>query len=126
MESTNYEERKGNANLNELNLGLQEISEEGTWEWIREPEDEPEVEITTESPEVIKDLILAARVEAKLVKIYPCVSVTCEDGIITADVEAPLLWEDRLIEEFRKAGKSVSGVKDVRVHILPDGMRGLG
>ena len=125
MDGTNYEEKEWNANSNELSLGLQEVSEDGTWEWISEHEDAPEVEITTESPEVIKDLILAARVEAKLVAVYPCVSVICENGIVTADVDAPLLWEDLLVEEFRKVGRSVSGVKDVRVHILPEGMHGL-
>ncbi len=74
----------------------------------------------------VNDLRLAAQVESKLRAIYPCEVVELHDGVVTVDVEAPLLQESRLVEEFTRAVKGISGIREVRVHILPDSIYGLG
>jgi len=134
MERTYEEEREWRGCAYEPELRLQEIVEESAPEITEEEAREricgtaesPGFAVTPESREALNDLILAAQVAVKLAAVYPCVSVTAEDGIVTADVEAPLLWENRLVEEFTKAANSVPGVKDIRVHILPDTICGLG
>ncbi|MEJ2717003.1 MAG: hypothetical protein P8182_07665, partial [Deltaproteobacteria bacterium] len=103
-----------------------EITEEEARERICGTAESPGFAVTPEFQNALNDLILAAQVEAELTAVYPCVSVTADNGIVTADVEAPLLWEKQLVEKFKKAAASVPGVKDVRVHILPETIYGLG
>jgi hypothetical protein len=69
---------------------------------------------------------LAAMVEAKLSEIYPCRVAKVEEGLFTVDVEAALLQEARLVEEYNLAAREISGVRGVRVHILPSSIWGLG
>ena len=84
------------------------------------------------SPDLLPDrdaneLILAARVEARLRKeVYPCDVVSFQDGFFTVDVEAPLLWEGTLVEKYNRAVEVMDGVKGIRVHIRPESMYGLG
>jgi hypothetical protein len=72
------------------------------------------------------ELRLAALVETTLRAIYPCEVVKVDGGIFTVDVEAPLLQEARLLEEYNKAVEKISGVKAVRVHLLSSNIWGLG
>lgn len=76
--------------------------------------------------ELANELNLAARVEAALREIYPCEVVNVEDSVATVDVEAPLLWEPRLVEEFNAIGASIPGLRGLRIHLLPAGIHGLG
>ncbi len=84
----------------------------------------PDERLLTENE--VNDLRLAALVETKLREVYPCEVVGLHDGVVTVDVEAPLLQEQRLVEEFTRVAKGISGIKEVRVHILPNSMYGLG
>ncbi len=74
----------------------------------------------------VNDLVVAAEVETRLRKVYPCEVVAFEDGVVTVDVEAPLLHEDRLVEEFNREARTIAGVTRVLVHIVPDTIYGLG
>ena len=78
------------------------------------------------SGEEVNDLVMAAQVESKLRKVYPCEVVAYHDGEVTVDVEAPLLLEARLVEEYNREAKTIPGVKNVRVHIVPENIFGLG
>lgn len=72
------------------------------------------------------ELSLAAEVETKLRAIYPCEVVRVDHGVVTVDVEAPLLQEAHLVELYNRAALEIPGVKGVRVHVLPDNIWGLG
>jgi hypothetical protein len=72
------------------------------------------------------DRSLVVAVQAKLNAIYPCRVAKVEDGMFTVDVEAPLLQEARLVDEFNRVAEEISGVRGVRVHILPAAIWGLG
>ena len=76
--------------------------------------------------ETAVDASLAAMVETKLSEIYPCRVAKAEEGIFTVDVEAALLQETRLVEEYNQAAKEIAGVQSVRVHILASSIWGLG
>jgi hypothetical protein len=95
---------------------LPEIEEEESTDFHRD----------IEVPEYINELVLARRVESELRKVYPCEVTKIEDGVVTVDVEAPLLWEARLSDEFNSLAKNIVGVKAIRVHVVPDGIHGMG
>lgn len=74
----------------------------------------------------VNDLVVAAQVETRLRSVYPCEVVAFHDGVVTVDVEAPLLQEARLVEEFNREAGTIAGVKRVQVHIVPESIYGLG
>jgi hypothetical protein len=76
--------------------------------------------------EIVNELLLAARVETELRAVFPCEVVRADDGVFTVDVDAPLLWEDRLVKEYNAVAKGIPGVKRIRVHILASRMYGQG
>ncbi len=76
--------------------------------------------------EATDELRLAALVETTLRAIYPCEVVKVEGGVFTVDVEAPLLQEPLLVEEYNRAVDKISGVNGVRVHLLSSNIWGLG
>lgn len=78
------------------------------------------------SGDEVNDLVVAAQVETRLRSVYPCEVVAFDDGVVTVDVEAPLLHEERLVEEFNKEAGTIAGVTKVLVHIVPDSIFGLG
>jgi hypothetical protein len=90
-------------------------------------EEEPtDIHRDTEVPEHINQLVLARRVETELRKVYPCEVVKIEEGVVTVDVEAPLLWEARLTNKFNRIARNIVGVKAIRVHIVPGSIHGMG
>jgi PAS domain-containing protein len=74
----------------------------------------------------LSELRLAALAETEMRSIYPCEVVKVEDGVLTVDVDAPLLWEDGLVEQYNERARRIAGVKSVRVRILPSSVYGLG
>ena len=80
----------------------------------------------SELSEIENELRLAARVETELRPVYPCEVVKADDGVFTVDVEAPLLWEAQLVENYNAVGRRIPGLNGIRVHILASGIHGLG
>jgi hypothetical protein len=89
----------------------------------------PETEEPTDkmlSGDEVNDLVVAAQVETRLRSVYPCEVVAFDNGVVTVDVEAPLVYEARLVEEFNKEAETIAGVTKVLVHIVPESIFGLG
>ena len=84
------------------------------------------VSTLSDATELENELRLAAQVEAELGAVYPCQIVKVEDKVFTIDVEAPLLWEMRLVEKYDAVSKRIPGLRGIRVHILPSGIHGMG
>ncbi|MEJ2717607.1 MAG: hypothetical protein P8182_10775 [Deltaproteobacteria bacterium] len=76
--------------------------------------------------EIEDELRLAASVETELRAVFPCEVVQVDDGVFLVDVEAPLLWEDRLVEDYNAVAEKIPGVRGVRIHILPSSIHGQG
>ncbi len=74
----------------------------------------------------VDEAAVASRLRTTLCKIYPCEVAKVEDGVFTVDVEAALLQEDRLVEEYNAAAMGIAGVKALRVHLLSSNIWGLG
>jgi len=76
-------------------------------------------EATPQSQRVMDNLLLAARVKAKLVRSYPMVRTSASDGIVTVDARFNLTEEPVLAEKIKEMAQQVPGVKNVNMHALP-------
>ena len=74
---------------------------------------------TPESQRAIDGLALAARVKASLVDVRPDMEVTAEDGIVFVKTEAPIIHETSLVQEIQEISKTISGVKEIKINIIP-------
>ncbi len=74
---------------------------------------------TPESQKLLDNLVLAARVKARLVHDYPTVQVYAIDGSVTVDVKFNQTVEPELTDEIKALVLEIPGVKDVRMHPIP-------
>jgi cytidylate kinase len=79
----------------------------------------PNFQTTEESKKILEDIILASRAKAEIVKDWPSVSVCADNGILYVDTKCRMQQEQEVISKIEKAGKRVSGVKEVRVSTHP-------
>ena len=74
---------------------------------------------TPESQRAIDNLALATRVKAALVDVRPDIDVTAEDGIVSVKTEAPIIHEASLVREIQEISKTIAGVKETKINIIP-------
>lgn len=74
---------------------------------------------TPESQKALDEVALAARVAASIVDKYPKSSVTAHEGIATVRLQASGSLGPEMIEDIKSLAGGVSGVKDVKVNLLP-------
>lgn len=81
---------------------------------------------TPESQRAIEDLALAAHTKAALMKIKADVEVTARDGSVLIQTEAPILRGETLSDEIEQVAKTVPGVKETKIDVVPAGMDSRG
>jgi len=74
---------------------------------------------TLESRRAIDNLALAAEVKAILIQVRPDIEVSAENGIVEVRTRALEAHEAELILEMESLAKTVPGVRDVRVKVVP-------
>ena len=74
---------------------------------------------TPASQRAMEDLTLTAEVKAALVSSMPDVEVQAANGIVDITTAAPEVQEPAITAKLKKAAKSVAGVKEARIHIIP-------
>lgn len=74
---------------------------------------------TPQSQRTLDNMLLAARVRAKLVRSYPMAQTSASDGIVTVDARFNLTEEPELARKIKEMAQQVPGVKEVRMHALP-------
>jgi len=74
---------------------------------------------TPESRRAIDNLALAAEVKAVLVKVRPDIEVSAENEIVEVRTRALEAHEAELIQEMESLAKTVAGVSEVRVKVVP-------
>jgi cytidylate kinase len=74
---------------------------------------------TSESQKTLDDLVLAARVRARLIDACPSVRVRAQEGVVYVDSQAGPTVAEQLAEELRVLAEPVSGVKEVRIDVSP-------
>lgn len=74
---------------------------------------------TPESRRAMEDLALAAEVKATLIKVRPDIQVSAENGTVHVQTKALEAREMELIQEMESFAKTIPGVKEVRIKVLP-------
>ncbi|MBW1960145.1 MAG: cytidylate kinase-like family protein [Deltaproteobacteria bacterium] len=74
---------------------------------------------TPESQQQMEDLFLAAEVKAALIKLKPDIEVTAHQGSVLVWTKAPVYKESKLIQDMKRIGQNVPGVKEVHIDMLP-------
>jgi hypothetical protein len=74
---------------------------------------------TPESQKALDNLVLASRVKVAVINEWPEVRVSCVEGIVYVDVEAPLTQEEKVQSEIVALATTVKDVSEVRVNVRP-------
>jgi cytidylate kinase len=70
---------------------------------------------TPQSQKVVNDMVLAAKVKARLVQLIPNATMTSAEGIIHISAKADITTKATIYDEIRNVVMSVPGVKDVKI-----------
>lgn len=81
---------------------------------------------TPESQRAIDDLALAACAKAALSKIKPGFEVSARNGSVSVKAEAPVLHEKSITKEIESVVKTIPGVKETKIEIIPSGIGAFG
>ena len=74
---------------------------------------------TPESQKTMDDLALSAEVKAALIDTKPDIEVSADNGVVHIGTEAPLVQESIWIQKMEKIAKTIPGVKEIRIKVLP-------
>jgi cytidylate kinase len=78
----------------------------------------PHFQTTPESQKTLDNLSLAAQVKATVVKDFPSVSVSAEEGGVFVNISSPGKGEE-VVQKVKDTAKTVAGVKNVEVNVTP-------
>ncbi|MDA8404232.1 MAG: cytidylate kinase family protein [Desulfobacteraceae bacterium] len=102
------------SRLYDMVLHIKTITVEDAGDMIYQMLQTPVFRTTPASQKILDDLLLAATVEAALVKIAPLIKVTADAGVVyIGNVDAPLTVKQNVINEIRTLAEKVEGVKKV-------------
>ena len=67
----------------------------------------------------LKDMALAAKIEALLLGSFPEVEALADDGDIFVRVQGSILQEESIVEKAKKMIASIEGIRSVRIGVFP-------
>jgi cytidylate kinase len=108
-----------NSSLYDLVLRVHKLNVENAVGMICKAARLEQFRATPQSQRGLDDMLLAARVRARLVGDFPMVQTHASDGVVTVDARFNLTKEPSLAERIKEMARQVSGVKEVRMHALP-------
>jgi len=73
---------------------------------------------TPQSQRVVHNLLLAARVKARLVHDYPMIQTSASDGVVTVDARFNLREAPELALKIKELAEQIPGVKEVKMHAI--------
>jgi cytidylate kinase len=111
----------GDPRLYDLVIHIGKVTVDDAVDLICHTADLEHFKKTPESQKTLDDRLLAAQVKVRLVSEIPGVLVTADDGVVSVEIEAPLLQESRIVDEVNGALSSMSGIKDLTVHVISPG-----
>jgi len=79
----------------------------------------PQFQTTPESQKALDNLVLAAQVKSAIIREWPQTTVSAEDGKVVVHIEAPLIQEAAISDEIASIAKTISGVREAKVHVRP-------
>jgi len=102
------------SSLYDMVLHIKTITVKDASEVIYQMVQTPVFKTTPESQMVLDDLLLAATVEAALVKVAPTIKVTADEGVVyIGNVDAPITVKQNILAEIKSLAEKVNGVKKV-------------
>jgi len=104
------------SSLYDMVLHVRKLNVDDVAKLICEAAQLEQFQATRESQKVLDDLVMAARIRARLVHDYPTIRVRADDGCVTVDVKFNQTVEPELTEEIRELVLEMPGVKEVRMH----------
>ncbi len=86
---------------------------------------------TAESSRLLQDLVLAARVQAALVNLYPTAKVSSSAGEVHIQIDAPYYLqvaknedrEHKIFDQVSALLKGLEGIQSIRLHVVPSSVR---
>lgn len=107
------------SQLYDMVLHIKTITVDDAVEIISQAVAKPVFQTTPDSQAIVDDLLLAATVQAELVKVASRLNVTASGGIVTiGDMEGLLNVKQGVADEIRKIAGQVAGVQEVRLLTL--------
>ena len=76
-------------------------------------------QITPQSKKALDDLFIACEIRAALINVKPDIEVYADSGVVVVKTTAHVSQEEHLIFEMEKIAKSIPGVNEVRIEVLP-------
>ena len=107
------------AGLYDLVLHIHKITVDDAVDFICHTIGFKQFQTTPETQKAMDDLILAAKVEAALIRVGFEICVSAEDGMIHVKTWAPALQERLISREIETLTKKIPGVKDVETEVRP-------
>ena len=74
---------------------------------------------TPESQKAMDDLALSVKVKAALIDTKPDIEVSADNELVYIKTEAPLEQEPELVQKMEKIVKTIPGVKEIKIQVLP-------
>lgn len=74
---------------------------------------------TSESQQILDNLVLTSQVHAVLVHQFEGVNVTVKDGVAFINIKGDPSHEKELTEMIRNMIEKIPGIRDVKVHVVP-------
>jgi len=108
-----------NPSVYDLVLHVHKLNVDNAVDMICEAARLEQFKATPQSQRALDDMLLAARVKARLVGDYPMVQTRASDGVVTVDARFNLTKEPELGDRIKEMAQQVPGVKEVRMHALP-------
>ncbi|MFZ5564234.1 MAG: cytidylate kinase family protein [Thermodesulfobacteriota bacterium] len=107
------------SGLYDMVLHIKTLTVDDAVEIICRAVSKPVFQATPDSRAIVEDLLLAATVQAELVKVASRLSVTARNGVVTiGDMEGLLNVRQGVADELRKIAGQVPGVKEIRLLTL--------
>jgi cytidylate kinase len=107
------------SSLYDLVIHIKTITIEDAVDIICDTVSRKQFHTTPESQKTLNDLALAASVKAALVNLAPDAKVVCQAGKVEVSLKSHQGGEDHLTLEIEKITKSIQGVKEITLEVLP-------
>ena len=108
------------SRLYDMVLKIKTLCAEDAADLIVETARKPSFQMTPDDLKRLRDMALAARVQATLGNLIPSIQVYAEDGAVTlCNIHVNVSLETNVLEEAKQMAASMDGVKSVVLNMMP-------
>jgi len=105
----------------DLCVHIRKLSIEDASEIIARTAQLPAFQTSPASQQALDNLLLASRVENRLLNGYDLISICAQQGEATVELRAPLEHEIQIIDEIREKLQGVDGLEETFIRVTPTG-----